>query len=51
MNIVDKINIHEDLVYPKTDENWAYQVWNQWFISDNQENKGLGESSLMYQLV
>tara|TARA_Y100000389_G_scaffold203876_1_gene253879 strand:- start:2613 stop:3188 length:576 start_codon:yes stop_codon:yes gene_type:complete len=51
MNIVDKINIHEDLVYPKTDENWAYQVWNQWFISDDSENKGLGESSLMYQFV
>ncbi len=35
VNVVDQLNVQEELMYPKTDENWAKNIWNSWF-SDEQ---------------
>lgn len=31
ITIKEKIQNEEGLVYPKTDDNWIFQIWNTWF--------------------
>tara|TARA_Y100000992_G_scaffold76313_1_gene48225 strand:+ start:353 stop:925 length:573 start_codon:yes stop_codon:yes gene_type:complete len=50
-SIVEKIDTEEDLVYPKKDENWAYQVWSQWFVLDKDNEHGLGKSTPSFSFL
>lgn len=34
--VIDQLDNQEELMYPKTDENWASQIWNTWFTSNQQ---------------
>ena len=51
VNVVEKINVEEDLVYPKKDENWAYQVWSQWFVLDKENENSLGKSKPSFSFL
>ena len=31
ITIREKLNAEENIVYPKTDDNWIYNIWNTWF--------------------
>lgn len=31
ITIREKLNAEENIVYPKTDDNWVYNIWNTWF--------------------
>ena len=34
VNVVEQLDAQEELMYPKTDEKWANNIWNSWFSND-----------------
>ena len=49
--VVEKLSVQEELLFPKTDENWAYKVWNQLFTMDKDNDYALGKSNKSYGLL
>lgn len=35
VSIETRMTAEEELVYPKTTDNWVYKIWNTWFSEDN----------------